>query len=78
MDTGKPKNSLSWMVISVLEQDVEALAVAVGVLQPEPDADPLHEERERMNRAGERLSAIAFGVVVGTGLLWAHLVSLMP
>lgn len=62
------------------EQDVEALAVAVGVLQPEPepDADPLQEERERMNRAGERLSAIAFGVVVGTGLLWAHLVSLMP
>lgn len=62
----------------MFEQDVEALAVAVGVLQPEPDADPLQEERDRMNRAGERLSALAFGVVVGTGLLWAHLVSLMP
>lgn len=60
----------------MFEQDVEALAVAVGVLQP--DADPLQDERDRMNRAGERLSAIAFGVVVGTGLLWAHLVSLMP
>ena len=58
------------------EQDVEALAVAVGVLQPEPD--PLQEERDRMNRAGERLTAIAFGATIGTGLLWAHLVSLMP
>lgn len=73
-------NSISWMVNSMVEQDVEALAVAVGVLQPEPEpmADPLQEERDRMNRAGERLSAIAFGVVVGAGLLWAHLVSLMP
>ena len=64
----------------MFEQDVEALAVAVGVLKPEqePEPDPLQEERDRMNRAGERLSAIAFGVVVGTGLLWAHLVSLMP
>ena len=76
MDTDQPKNSLSWTVISMSEQDVEALAVAVGVLKP--DADPLQEERERMNRAGERLTAIAFGVTIGTGLLWAHLVSLMP
>lgn len=60
------------MVISMPEQDVEALAVAVGVLQPEPD--PLQEDRERYNRAGERLSAIAFGVVVGTGLIWSHMV----
>ena len=78
MHTGQPENSLSWAVISMPEQDVEALAVAVGVLQPESVADPLQDERERYNRAGERLSAIAFGVVVGTGLLWAHLVSLMP
>ena len=58
------------------EQDVEALAVAVGVLQPKPEpvVDALQEERDRMNRAGERLSAIAFGVVVGTGLLWAHMI----
>lgn len=56
------------------ERDVEALAVAVGVLQAEPDPDPLQDERERMNRAGERLSAIAFGVVVGTGLIWSHMV----
>lgn len=56
------------------EQDVEALAVAVGVLQPEPVVDPLQEERDRMNRAGERLTAIAFGVVVGTGLIWSHMV----
>lgn len=62
------------------EQDVEALAVAVGVLQPEPEPepDPLQEELERMNRAGERLTAIAFGATIGTGLIWAHLVSLMP
>lgn len=58
------------------EQDVEALAVAVGVLQPEPD--PLQEERVRYNRAGERLSAIAFGLVVGTGLLWSHIVGWLP
>lgn len=78
MDTDQPESSISWMVISMSEQGVEALAVAVGVLKPEPELDPLQEERDRMNRAGERLSAIAFGVVVGTGLLWAHLVSLMP
>ena len=57
---------------------IDALALAVGVLQPEPEADPLQEERDRMNRAGERLTAIAFGATIGTGLLWAHLVSLMP
>ncbi|MFW8622489.1 hypothetical protein ACOI1A_00790 [Corynebacterium glutamicum] len=68
-------------------QRIDALALAVGVMEPNPklEARELAEEqerteaaRERYNRAGERLSAIAFGVVVGTGLLWAHLVSLMP
>lgn len=53
---------------------IDALALAVGVMEPNPEL----EARERYNRAGERLSAIAFGVVVGTGLLWAHLVILMP
>lgn len=66
---------------------IDALALAVGVMEPSPklEARELTEEqerteeaRERYNRAGERLSAIAFGVVVGTGLLWAHLVGLMP
>ena len=78
MDTDQPESSISWVVPTMSEQGVEALAVAVGVLQPEPAPDPLQDERERMNRAGERLSAIAFGVTIGTGLLWAHLVSLMP
>lgn len=66
---------------------IDALALAVGVMEPSPklEARELAEEqeraeaaRDRMNRAGERLTAIAFGVVVGTGLLWSHLVSLMP
>lgn len=64
-------------------QCIDALALAVGVMEPSPkmEARELAEEqerteeaRERYNRAGERLSAIAFGVVVGTGLLWAHMV----
>lgn len=66
---------------------IDALALAVGVMEPNPklesreraeEQERTEEARERYNRAGERLSAIAFGVVVGTGLLWAHLVSLMP
>ena len=66
---------------------IDALALAVGVMEPNPklEARELTEEqerteeaRERYNRAGERLTAIAFGVTIGTGLLWAHLVSLMP
>ncbi|WP_211440100.1 hypothetical protein [Corynebacterium glutamicum] len=53
---------------------IDALAVAVGVMEPNPDL----EARERYNRAGGRLSAIAFGVVVGTGLLWSHMIGLIP
>lgn len=66
---------------------IDALALAVGVMEPSPklesrelaeEQERTEEARERYNRAGERLTAIAFGVTIGTGLLWAHLVSLMP
>lgn len=53
---------------------IDALAVAVGVMEPNPEL----EARDRYNRAGERLTAIAFGVVVGTGLLWAHMIGWLP
>ncbi|MGC2866015.1 hypothetical protein ACMG4H_14305 [Corynebacterium glutamicum] len=53
---------------------IDALALAVGVMEPNPEL----EARERYNRAGERLTAISFGVTIGTGLLWSHLVGLMP
>lgn len=68
-------------------QRIDALALAVGVMEPNPklEARELTEEqerteeaRERYNRAGERLSAIAFGVVVGTGLLWSHMIGWLP
>ncbi len=66
---------------------IDALALAVGVMEPNPKLESrelaeaqerTEEARERYNRAGERLSAIAFGATIGTGLIWAHLVSLMP
>ena len=68
-------------------QRIDALALAVGVMKPNSklEARELAEEqerteaaRERYNCAGERLSAIAFGVVVGTGLLWSHMIGLVP
>lgn len=55
-------------------QRIDALALAVGVMEPNPDL----EARERYNRAGEHLSAIAFGVVVGTGLLWSYMIGRLP
>ncbi|GFK19302.1 hypothetical protein [Corynebacterium glutamicum] len=53
-----------------MSSDIESLAVAVGVLEP----DPLQETRAKMNRAGNALTATVFGAIIGTGLLWSHMV----
>lgn len=60
-----------------MTDDIDALAIAVGVME-EPPADPVEEARAYYNRAGERLVAVAFGLTVGTGLLWAHMIGVMP
>lgn len=62
---------------------IDDLAVMVGVMAPddvvqESAEDPsIAAARDRYNRAGERLSAISFGLVVGTGLVWCGMADLL-
>lgn len=63
--------------------NIDALAVAVGVLvpvevnPPEVEHPEVEAARERYNKAGERLTAISFGLVVGTGLMWCAMLDLL-
>ncbi|GFK19232.1 hypothetical protein [Corynebacterium glutamicum] len=62
---------------------IDDLAQLVGVMTPdevvqEPADDPsVVAARERYNRAGERLMALSFGLVVGTGLVWCSMAGLL-
>lgn len=62
---------------------LDDLAQLVGVMatddvDQEPAEDPkVTEARERYNRAGERLSALSFGLVVGTGLVWCAMAGVL-
>lgn len=62
---------------------LDDLAQLVGVMatddvDQEPAEDPsVKAARERYNRAGERLMALSFGLVVGTGLVWCGLAGLL-
>ncbi|AKF27819.1 hypothetical protein YH66_09785 [[Brevibacterium] flavum] len=62
---------------------LDDLAQLVGVMAPdeiaqEPAEDPsVVAARERYNRAGERLMALSFGLVVGTGLVWCSVAGLL-
>ncbi|MCK2200513.1 hypothetical protein [Corynebacterium callunae] len=64
--------------------DLMDLAEAVGVYQDNPNpqgpnmdiADSEQAAIERLKRAGERLTATTFGIVVGTGLIWTNMAGL--
>lgn len=62
---------------------IDDLAQLVGVIAPddviqESAEDPsIAAARDRYNRAGERLSALSFGLVVGTGLVWCGLAGVL-
>lgn len=62
---------------------IDDLAQIVGVMDTDDVAQEPAEDksvkaaRERYNRAGERLSALSFGLVVGTGLVWCAMAGVL-
>lgn len=53
------------------------IAKIVGVFsEEEQQREQVRQAEEHHIRAGENLMAVTFGVVVGTGLIWTHMVGL--